>query len=146
MKVTGYGSIDAPGGPVRRSGAAPAGSFASLLSAAEQADLAAAASEVGATGPLSSLLALQEVTEEEVRKKKLIQRGFTLLENLEQLRERLLMGTLSPHLLLTISQHMAQQKQQAMDPQLIEIIEDIELRVAVELAKIHKALADQGTV
>ena len=145
MKITGYGSIDAPNNAGKRTSAAPSGAFANLLSAAEasEASSAGVASEVATVGAFGNLLALQEVTEEEVRRKKLVQRGYSLLESLDQLRRRLLIGSVSPQLLMDISRHIATQKQQVTDPRIMEIIEDIELRAAVELAKIQRALEEQ---
>ena len=50
--------------------------------------------------------------------KKLIQRGNSMLDTLEQLRRRLLLGTLPPHVLLDLGRQLSIQKQTVMDPKL----------------------------
>jgi len=145
MKITGYSSIESSSGTTKRSGTAPAGTFANLVSASEASETSAAgpASDISATAALNNLLLLQEINEEEVRRKKLLKKGYSLLESLEQLRSRLLVGSVSPQLLLEISRQISEQKQLVMDPRINEIIEDIELRAAVELAKFYKALEEK---
>ena len=96
-----------------------------------------------AAAALTNLLALQEISEEDIRRKKIIQRGNNLLDSLEKLRNQLLMGTLSPQLLLDLTRQISMQKQTDADPRINDLIEEIELRAAVELAKLEKALEDK---
>lgn len=142
MKITGFGSIDSTNSTTKRKGTSAAGSFADLLASAEASDVSGVAqsSDVAAASALNNLLALQEISEEDIKRKKLVQQGNNLLDTLEQLRRRLLSGTISPHLLLDLSRQITMQKQMSDDPKVNEIIEDIELRAAVELAKIQKAM------
>lgn len=141
MQVTGLGSIKSATGTPKKSGASST-AFADFLQAAETGDAPAAAAtgDVAAAAALNNLLALQEISQEDVQRKKLVQQGNNLLDSLEQLRKQLLIGTLPPHVLIDLTRQLAVQKQSVADPALMEIIEDIELRAAVELAKLQMAL------
>jgi hypothetical protein len=68
------------------------------------------------------------------RQKQLRQAHLTL-DGLEELRRALLMGSVPIYLLQTIETRMSEMKQQMMAPELRDVIEEIELRAAVELAK-----------
>ena len=85
-----------------------------------------------------AIFATQMVGEEEERqiRKKLVKRGFSLLEKLEDIRDGLLLGEISKDNLIEISKMVKEQKINTQDGKLKEIIEEIELRVEVELAKL----------
>ncbi len=139
IKVGGYESIK-PGTAVKkRSSAGSVSSFADMLNAAGSEDAAPAAplTDISAVG----LLSLQEVSEEEVRRKKLVQQGKNMLDVLENLRRHLLAGAIPAHMLHDLERQLATQKQTVIDPALMEIIDDIEIRLAVELAKLQNAAA-----
>ena len=142
MKITGFGSITSTTSTSKKRGISQSGSFADVLAAAEGPDVSQAGSinDVAATAALNNLLALQEISEEDVRRRKLAQQGNNMLDALEKLRQQLLIGTLPAHVLQDLSRQLSVQKQMVNDPELNAIIEDIELRTAVELAKIEKAL------
>ncbi len=142
MKVDAYGNIKASDNIKKRSSAAKTGDFASILNLAEGDDTpqTSSSNEIISSSSLSGMLALQEVSEEEIRRKKLLKQGDDILDSLEQLRRRLLLGTLSMQTLHDITKHLNQRKQMVNDPQLIAIIDDIELRAAVELAKLEMAV------
>ncbi len=92
---------------------------------------------VSATDALLSIQMAGETEEREIRKK-LVQRGKTLLEKLEEIRDGLLSGSLSVDSLINISRLVKEQKHESSDPRLSELIAEIELRVEVELAKLMK--------
>ncbi len=143
MKIDAYGNIKATNSPKKRTIAAAGtdGIFSGLLAAAEaeEAVNSQAASDVHATASLSNLLALQEISEDDVKRRKLIQQGGDMLDSLEKLRRCLLMGTINMGSLREISRQINIQKQAVSDPRLMEIIAEIELRAAVELAKLEMA-------
>lgn len=142
MKIDAYGNIKATSATKKRSGVSKAGDFSSLLSAAETdtADGTGKLSGVAAPSSLSGMLALQEVSDEEIRRKKIIKHGNEMLDSLEQLRRRLLLGTLPMQTLRDLNQQLSLQRQQIADPKLLAIMDDIELRAAVELAKLEMAV------
>lgn len=141
MKIDGYASIGQASGAKKRAGTSSTGSFADILAAAEGEDTAAPSSlsDVSTSAALNNLLALQEISEEDVKRRKLTQQGKSLLDTLEKLRQQLLMGTLPPHLVQELSRQISMQKQFVADPGLNDLIADIELRAAVELAKLEVA-------
>jgi hypothetical protein len=148
MKVNGYGIVK-PGSSARRSSSTSSSTrFSDILSVA-QAEGAAAASEVSdiaATASLGGLLALQEISEEEKRRQRLVKQGKNMLDRLEDLRQKLLIGEIPASMLPSLEASLAAEKEGISDPRLLMIIEDIELRVAVELAKLEMAFASQAEI
>ncbi len=67
-----------------------------------------------------------------------LRRGQDLLDELEELRIGLLMGSFPASNLERISKLLAQRVDAIEDPILIELINEIEIRVAVELAKLGR--------
>lgn len=116
--------------------------FGEFLSAAEETEQSAGAGgtlpamEAGAINPF---LALQEVSEEESRRQKSMQQGKQSLDMLDMLRREILTGQTSSQ---TIKRMQTQvdniRANTPPDPKLQEIMGDIELRLAVEAAKLEK--------
>ena len=61
------------------------------------------------------------------------------MDALEDIRRDLLAGGIPMHRLTELKRQISVQKQFVSDPRLNELIEDIELRAAVELAKLEMA-------
>ena len=100
------------------------------------------ASLTAASGVSSSdaLLAIQmagDDEEQEIRKK-LLKRGKNLIEKLEEIRDGLLLGSISRESLINISRMVKERRYESADPRLKEIMDEIELRAEVELAKLMK--------
>ncbi|MDX2073086.1 MAG: flagellar assembly protein FliX [Alphaproteobacteria bacterium] len=147
MKVTGYGTIK-PTTSLRKRDGTSAANFSDFLGVAES-DAAASVvniSETAATATIGSLLALQEISEEERKRERLVKQGKTMLDALERLRQQLLIGEIPAQMLPELASSMAAQKEAVSDPYLLELIEDIELRVAVELAKLEMAFAARAEI
>ncbi len=101
---------------------------------------APSARAAGATplAALSSLLAIQEAPDPTTGKKRAVQHGATLLDELKELQIGLVQGWVSEDKLRSLS-HMLEQPRPAIDdPGLSQVLDDIELRAAVELAKIER--------
>lgn len=97
-------------------------------------------SDVQPINTVSALLTLQEMPEDEVANRKAITHSRTTLETLETLRHSLLMGNVPVHVLRELDRMVSNhRKLAATDPKLKEILDDIELRAAVELAKLEMA-------
>ena len=94
----------------------------------------------GGINVADAIFATQMVDGEEEKeiRKKLVKRGQTLLEKLEEIRDGVLMGYISRDRLIEISRFVKDNKFQSSDPKLQEILSEIELRVEVELAKLMK--------
>lgn len=143
MKVTEHNPLKGYAGIKKKIGvSAGSSSFSDVLSAAEAAtDTAGEVSAATASAAVTGLFSLQEVSEEEYQRKKLVQQGHTLLNSLEALRHALLMGQVPVEVLKTLESRLKQQRAMTFDPALHAIMDDIELRAAVELAKWEKALS-----
>jgi hypothetical protein len=145
MKITDYapvGKSSAAGKKKNVSSATGAGGeFLGLLSTdeTEGAGQLIPASDIQPVTSMDALLSLQEMPEDEIKKRRAVQESTGALEALETLRLALLAGSIPEHLLHTLTKVVAIQKQRVDDPHLMSIIEDIELRTAVELAKLERA-------
>ena len=96
MKITGYTPIKNISTAKPRKDSASSSSFLDFLSGAEEtAGVEDTPPVEGAAPPsmLDAMLSLQEVPEDELRRKKAVQQGRVTLDTLEQLRHGLLTGT-----------------------------------------------------
>ena len=122
---------------VRRGRKASGSGFADALP-----DEPASSAGLGASaqiGVLSGLLAAQEVEDDAgERDRRATERGHSLLDELESLRLELLVGGVSRDRLQRLSGQLAARREAASDPGLAEVIAEIELRTAVELAKLER--------
>lgn len=94
--------------------------------------------ETAATTPVqtvNALLALQEVDDAAQQPSRGRRRAEDILDRLEELRLSLVLGTVSVDRLERLADLLAQRDEAIEDPQLAEIINEIEIRAAVELAK-----------
>ena len=71
-------------------------------------------------------------------KRQAIDHGNKLLDYLDELRHDLLMGRINAQTAEKIIKEIKENSHAAIDPRLKEIINDIELRAAVELAKLGR--------
>lgn len=79
---------------------------------------------------------LFEDSSQQERRKKQIQHGEDLLNQLDQLHQALLIGKISPQDLAILAHTLKSKPEKLEDPRLCDIIREIEIRVAVELAKL----------
>lgn len=89
-------------------------------------------------GALDALLVLQGAgsgTVEEATKKAK-KRAADLLDHLDEVRAGLLSGELPNSVLRQLSHTIASHREAALDPKLAEILDEIDLRAQVELAKL----------
>jgi len=93
----------------------------------------ATTSTVPATG-IEALLALQAAEDPAARRRKQVRRGNALLDTLEQLKADLLIGRVSEGGLNQLMAVIGQARERG-EPQLDALLDDIELRARVELAK-----------
>lgn len=95
--------------------------------------------ELGNINPVGSILAVQEVDElddgQQKGRRKLRKHGEDILNQLDEIKKDLLIGGIPKERLANLAQSLRIKKQETDDPVLISIINDIELRASVELAK-----------
>lgn len=136
MKISENGSIRSqPLRRVGRTGNGKATDFAHHLSAGEETPASAPVTGAASVGAVDSLLALQEVGDAATGRSKGLQRASNLLDHLDEIRYGLLMGGLSKDSLQDLARSVRQQRAAVDDPRLAEVLDEIELRAAVELAK-----------
>lgn len=140
MKIKSTDSIGSSSGvkkPTRARGSGGA-SFASHLSEPEEAQ------SVSSTNPLSnidSLLSLQGIGTSIDGRRRARQYGEDVLKSLEVLLHDLLMGEIPLTHLQELADLMQQQREFGdLDPKMQEIVEEIETRALVELAKYETRL------
>src|SRR5690606_13369325 len=106
-------------------------SFADALdeAAGSGAPVAAAMVNIGFVPPIIPNLDEGRPEDKEQR------RGEALLERLDRLRHMLLLGAVSRQELMDIKALVAAGRKDIMDPHLVALMEEIDTRAAVELAK-----------
>jgi hypothetical protein len=86
---------------------------------------------------MDALLALQEVDERAERRSRAAKHGHSLLDTLESVRADLLAGLVSEDRLELLERQISKRPQSG-DPKIDSVLEEIELRVKVELAKLGR--------
>ena len=126
------------GGPANAGGS----DFAKNLAESDTTSGAGRTSAPANLNPMAGLLAVQETEEplERQARKRATQRADTILDELEDIRLGLLMGTIPMAKLEQLAQLVRVKREQLADPRLQEILDDIELRAAVEIAKLSRSL------
>ena len=137
-QTRGPGST-APGGGPR---AAPAGGF-SVSSAGGASAAAPTARAGGVSGVVSmdALLALQDVGGPLERRKRQLRRASKLLDRLDEIKLSLLEGRTTRASVLALKQALGEQREAMNEAPLQSLLDDIETRAAVELAKLEMAAA-----
>lgn len=114
-----------------------ASGFARALSGGS-ASAAGSTPGAAAIGRIDAILSLQEVSSDAVADREARKRGEEVLDRLDDLRFALLEGRLPIAAIERLAQMAASRRSEARDPRLAEILGDIELRAAVELAKLGR--------
>ncbi len=124
-----------PASPRRdgKSGSAGGVGFGSAISG-EQPVSGAAASRP--TLPVDGLFQLQEMPDALAQRRRAVQRGGTLLDRLDDLRLALLAGSLSQAQIAELQRVVASERDLVDDPRLLAVLDEIDLRAKVELAKL----------
>ena len=138
MKITGTTSLSAASAAPRRAGGS---GFA--LGDAEGPGSAAETSValgVSALSSLDALIALQEVDGPLGRRRRAIGRAGRLLDVLEGLKLALLDGEIGESGLRRLADAVREQREATSDPRLEDLLDQIEARAAVEMAKLETAL------
>ena len=133
MKIANTGTVGTS--PTRRSRqtSGSGSNFAGQVSG--ETSVRSAAPPTGISSVMG-LLTVQEVEDPLEEKRRAIQHGEDLLDNLDDLRIGLLTGRFPHSGLRRIVSMVQERSRQVSDPALREILQEIELRAAVELAKL----------
>jgi hypothetical protein len=134
LRIDGYAKTGGVAGRgAVRSSAGSTSAF--VLGDSAPAARAAATAPAAAPAALDALLALQAVEDPLFKKKKAVRRGKALLDVLEEMKADLLVGRIGEGRLNQLLALIGQAREKS-DPDLDALIDDIELRARVELAKL----------
>jgi hypothetical protein len=140
MKVSGPSGPSATGTARPATSQAAAGGFAPIMApAASGAAGISSAGGVSAIGSLDALIALQEVGGPLERRRRATGRASRILEALEDLKLELLADGLTPTVVEALTRAVRDQRALTDDPRLEGVLDEIETRAAVELAKLEAA-------
>lgn len=140
MKVNGPGPIQTNTVRRMRKNGDGGRGFANQVAANDEET--AAASQVRGPSPLApvdALIAIQEVDDATEGRKRALRQGRDMLDLLDGVRHGLLTGGISRGKLDSLMQAVQSERVAADDPRLAQILDEIELRAAVEIAKYDRA-------
>lgn len=141
MKIEGPGRTSATSTTKGKANVSSAdGSFGSLITGGSQESRSAAATHSIAS--IDALLAAQAVEDptERAARKRMQARADNILTELDNLRIALLTGTLTVGHIIDIADVVAAHREKIMDPRLHAVLDEIDLRAQIEIAKLCKAL------
>lgn len=142
MKVSGSGGPGAASGPGRSRGAGSGQGFSLQgAGAAGPAGSTSPAASVTAVAGLGALLALQEAGGPLERRRRAVGRAGRILDVLDEVKLALMDGELSVAQMDRLSRAIRAERDQTEDPELEALLDQIETRAAVELAKLDVARA-----
>jgi hypothetical protein len=110
--------------------------------ATEEASDGKAAAALTGTAPIAAvdtILALQGVEDATDSRRRVVQHGEQLLTLLDELRDGLLVGGIPRPTLNRLALAIAARRESFADPKLHEVLDEIDLRARVELAKLEQA-------
>ena len=87
-------------------------------------------------GGIDALIALQGQDEKAERRRRAVSRGRTALDALDELKVELLGGTLAPSTLMRLKSVTTDLRDASGDGKIDAVLAEIELRLAVEIAKL----------
>ena len=141
MKVSGANSVGAPAGAARPKAAGAAGEGFRLPTAAATNTASQASPTSGVAGVMSldALIALQDVGGPLERKRRAVGRAGRLLDILDGVKMGLLSGELNAGDLDRLKRAIRDQRDQTDEPELEGVLNEIETRAEVELAKLEQS-------
>ncbi|MES2729287.1 MAG: flagellar assembly protein FliX [Pseudomonadota bacterium] len=144
MKITGPGATDKTTATRRSQGAGKAGAagFSDLLGGAEDVSEAAPSAATHAIANIDSLLAAQASDDpaDRASRGRMMGRADNVLDALEGVRRSILAGTLTVGQVVDIADVVASHREKIADPQLTALLDEVDLRAQIEIAKMAQAL------
>jgi Class II flagellar assembly regulator len=140
MKIEGPNKSQSSKG-VSKTGAnkgASGASFSGMIDSGEEAAASKPASGVMQTSALDALLSVQEAGDSTESTKRAKRQGLDMLDQLDRIRMGLLTGGIPASALEQLERMVTKQREKIMDPVLTAVLDEIELRVQVELAKLSQ--------
>jgi hypothetical protein len=109
--------------------------FAGLLAPSTPAAALTGGAPALAPGMLAGLMSLQSVTGPAGPRERAVARATRLLDGLDALKVALLEGRVSPETLTALRDGLRAARDKTGDPQLEDVLDSVDLRAEVELAK-----------
>lgn len=142
MKVSGVGSGASLGGAKRvdKSDGKKGGFKKALVEAMDTVEEAHAVEGASGIGSVDAIFLAQSVgdTDEREARQRLIHRGEDILDKLEEVRHGLLLGVVPREKLESLAHSVRTKRENCPDPRLGALLDEIELRAEVELAKLSR--------
>jgi hypothetical protein len=141
MKVSGIGTTAGAGQSRKtaKTDKTSAGGFADKLAETfEAVEESHAVDAPAAVGGIDALLAAQAVGDvlDGAERRRLVKYGEDLLDKLDDIRHGLLMGSIPKEKLIALAQMVRTRRGHVTDPRMSAVLDEIELRAEVELAKL----------
>ena len=137
MKVTGSSGVGSAQGPRQARGAGGEEFRIAVPPAAAGVSQASSVSNVAGIMGVEALLALQDVGTPTERKRRAVGRAGRILDVLDEIKVALLDGDLSGTDLDRLRRAVREERAGTDDPKLEAVLEEIELRAAVEVATLE---------
>lgn len=141
MKVSKTGGAKGPDSTRKKPKPSDGGiGFADALKSASGSTETEAAQATSSVGHVDALLAVQQTADATDHKSRglMMDYGNEMLDRLEQLRISILNGAISKDRLQEMARRLRERTSNSDDPHLNKLIDDIELRVEVEIAKLRR--------
>lgn len=140
MKIEGPGKTNAPDKAKKsaKSGKTESNFGDFLTDKTDTVQKTAAAAPVKSVGALLGVQAVETATERAARQR-MTSRADKILDELEEVRLALIEGRLSGAHLIAVAERAAEQREKVIDPRLAALLDEIDLRAQVEIAKMEKA-------
>lgn len=139
MKISGNRQVQSSS--VRKAGAKPSsGGGFSVTSTAPtvSSEVATGVSTASPIASVDALLSIQEVPNERESRRQAVERGRSMLDILDEIRLGLLVGSVPKNRLEQLVKMVESRRDGFQDPALSEVLDEIELRARVELAKFQR--------
>ena len=109
-----------------------------VAGAAQEAAPAAATQAINKVDALLAVQGAEDPTERAARRR-MRERGDSILRKLDNIRLGILTGNLSVGEVISIADTVASHREQINDPEMTALLDEIDLRAQIELAKMKKA-------
>jgi hypothetical protein len=139
MEIKSTGRVNSTG--LRRVGGSASGTSASSFSVSEPAEQprAQTVAAPGTIASVESILTLQGMDDSTGGRSKGVQYGEQLLDMLDEVRDGLLAGGIPRGTLNRLATAVSRRQEGFADPKLQDVLDEIELRAKVELAKLEQS-------
>lgn len=133
-KIEGTGPVHSSQ-PIRRTGKTGAAGGSSFARHLDEASETNSPSSLTGVNSIAGVLGVQEVDDALARAARGKMRAQDILDRLDELRHDLLLGTLSYERLQNLARIVSAHRGKVDDPRLAAVLDEIDLRAQVELAK-----------